>query len=200
MRRLLIVTLFLCSASSASAMLVKLTDPTSPGGANNVTRDTDTGLEWLDWTASTNISYSTMITMFDLGDTYEGWRHATSDEVRGLFEGFVLPTSAWPSVSFVVGDGAALSFFEHLGATSPTITEAIVEGEVSVCGTPRCVVKAEADSGFSVTSGDVAVSDGFPQVAVGHALVRSPSAIPEPSALLFFGLGAILTAIRRERI
>ena len=69
-------------SSTASADLVPVTDPQSPGGLDNVTRDTNTDLEWLDWTASTDRSYDDVSDLTDSGETYQGWRHATREEVK----------------------------------------------------------------------------------------------------------------------
>lgn len=54
-------------------------------GPDTVTRDTETGLRWLDLTESTNLSLSQAITETEPGGQYEGWRIATTDEVATFF-------------------------------------------------------------------------------------------------------------------
>lgn len=55
-------------------------------GPDSITRDTDTGLEWLDWTVATGLSYEDMISQLGLGGEYYGFRYATLDEAAALFD------------------------------------------------------------------------------------------------------------------
>ena len=71
--------------------LIEVNDPVF--GVASVTRDENTNLEWLDVTLSTNISYSNIITQFGAGGAYEGWRHATADEVVSLWLSGGIPVS-----------------------------------------------------------------------------------------------------------
>jgi len=50
----------------------------------SVTRDDESGLEWLDLTLSTNRSYNDVSGEFGIGGDYEGWRYASTTEI-GLF-------------------------------------------------------------------------------------------------------------------
>ncbi len=69
-------------APAAQAELLEV-DLNTPGDAL-VTRDTDTGLDWLDLTESTNLSFDQV--EGDVGGFIsDGWRHATAAEVCGLF-------------------------------------------------------------------------------------------------------------------
>jgi len=63
-------------------------------GVDSVTRDNVAGLEWLDVTLSTNISYNDIITEFDPGGTFEGWRHAKADELISLFVNAGIPLAS----------------------------------------------------------------------------------------------------------
>lgn len=62
-----------------------------------ITRDTDTGLDWLDLTETVGRSYDDVSSSFGLGQEFYGWRYATNTEVEDLFnqmfENFV-PTYA----------------------------------------------------------------------------------------------------------
>jgi hypothetical protein len=46
--------------------------------------DTATGLDWLDVTASVNMSFDQVSAQFGVGGTFEGWRYASGDEFNAL--------------------------------------------------------------------------------------------------------------------
>lgn len=62
------------------AGLVSIDDPFF--GIDSVTLDMDTGLEWLDLTASTNCSFNQVATNSCKGGGFAEWRHATESEIR----------------------------------------------------------------------------------------------------------------------
>jgi hypothetical protein len=70
-----------------SASIVPANDPTIIGNgnpatdANNLTRDTSTGLDWLDTTLSANLSYNQVSSQFGPGGLFEGFRYATLAEI-----------------------------------------------------------------------------------------------------------------------
>jgi len=83
--RLLGAVCALCSVlvtTHAYSALVQV-DWKTPGDGL-LTRDTDTGLEWLDTNQSRNWSYPDIINEFGAGGLFEGFRHATLDEVITL--------------------------------------------------------------------------------------------------------------------
>jgi hypothetical protein len=47
--------------------------------------DTSTGLDWLDVTASRNMSYLDVSAQFGTGGKFAGWEYATVNEVEGLW-------------------------------------------------------------------------------------------------------------------
>ena len=56
--------------------------------------DTNSGLDWLDITASVNMSFSYVSSQFGVGGRFEGWRYASGDEFNGLvsaYTGVVIP-------------------------------------------------------------------------------------------------------------
>ena len=55
-------------------------------GADTLTRDTASGLRWLDLTLSTNRSYGEVLAELGPGGVFEGYRFGTGDEVATLFE------------------------------------------------------------------------------------------------------------------
>ena len=79
----LLLSLMITSLTyQAEAILIEIDLP--GGNLNEVTRDTVTGLDWLDLTATTNISFTNAITTA-IGSFGAGWRHATGTEVCSLF-------------------------------------------------------------------------------------------------------------------
>ena len=88
---LMAIVLTLVYVHENSADIVAVTDPNFGGGVNNVTGDTATGLEWLDWDVSANFSYNEIIPLLGPGQALEGWRYATVDEVGTFFDHLGLP-------------------------------------------------------------------------------------------------------------
>ena len=101
-----IISLILFVADS-DAQIIELTDPSLPGGSKNITLDQSTGLEWLDWSATTNLSYDQVLSQTCPGGVYEGFRLATREEVRVLFCKLGLNVSNWPNSTWVVADGVS---------------------------------------------------------------------------------------------
>jgi hypothetical protein len=71
-------------------VLVEKNDPSLPGSldGNNITEDTVTGLQWLDVTVSADRSFDDVVgndgmNEFAPGGDFEGFRHATADELTG---------------------------------------------------------------------------------------------------------------------
>lgn len=96
MIRLQKIVAFICvclvtTPFSASAELV---NEDWNGGTNNLTRDTETGLRWLDLTESRALTRDHVITQFDSGGDFEGFRYATNAEVITLWSNFGIDLSA----------------------------------------------------------------------------------------------------------
>ena len=54
----------------------------------NITRDTGTGLDWLDVTETSGLSVNEVLAELGTGGLYEGWRYATATEVDQLITNF----------------------------------------------------------------------------------------------------------------
>ena len=57
-------------------------------GSDTITRDTDTGLDWLDVTVTRGLSYNQVTAELGAGGTYEGYRYATMAELDALIVNF----------------------------------------------------------------------------------------------------------------
>jgi len=72
------------SVNPASAVLISIDDGTF--GVDSVTRDTVTGLEWLDVNKSAGVGYGFITGGIGAGAAFAGWRHATTAELTALFD------------------------------------------------------------------------------------------------------------------
>jgi hypothetical protein len=86
------VFLLLLAGSTAKAVLVQVNDPLIVGNFTytrdgfNITRDTQSGLDWLDVTLSTGYSYNQVVEQLGDGRAFEGFHFATEAELVVLFE------------------------------------------------------------------------------------------------------------------
>ena len=76
--------LVLTQSISASAAIVDL---------GNITRDTTTGLEWLDVTETVGLSFNDVQSLMVSGGEFEGWRYATTFEFEQLIINFGFPST-----------------------------------------------------------------------------------------------------------
>jgi hypothetical protein len=181
---------------AANASLLSLD---SVYGTDTVTRDTATGLDWLDWSVTEGITWDDMETLRAPGGLYEGWRYATVDELATLYSVSAGVSSYDLTAAGVAANqelqqllGGPLSIFNTHGDSfhdqssraflgtnnnNPTsdwhdITEIVLR---SANGTWNFQVATPNAGGAS----DTVAFSGY-----GHALV----AIPEPASLGLIGL------------
>lgn len=172
----------------------------------SVTRDTATGLEWLDLTASVGKSYNQVSSLFDSGEEFEGWRYATSSEITSfLVSNFGLVANG------VVPEAGAAKYNAVVGALGQTAFIAgtfglYYNGGIGPATVPLASVHASIFPPGSGTSiGAQSKSSSWSSQTVGHWLVRETppnGAIPEPSAVIVWSglaVGALIVASRRVR-
>lgn len=78
-------------SSIANAVVVEIDWQTA--GDNLITKDTISGLDWLDLTETNGMSRDYVLTQLGAGGIYEGWRYASSAEVVTLWLNFGLDLS-----------------------------------------------------------------------------------------------------------
>ena len=211
---LIAATLTLAPLSAAQAQLVD---------HGSTTLDTQAGLEWLDLSASTGLSFAQVSAGFDTGGAFEGYRYATSTEVQHLLGEFGLPTTA--STTYSTSLAPQLAVFDsylglNFGGLGPaygfqamvgdaidgfagyhplfygfpySLNTDLGDGSFVAVGDRLVDTYAEATIGYSET--------GFER-GLGHFLVRDAvSPAPEPStwALLAAGLALIGVRARAKR-
>ena len=159
-------------------------------GPSTVTYDSNTGLEWLDVTASTNMSVNGIETELGEDGVFHGWRYASPDELEVLF----FYSAGLPPTEQAILEDAPLylemlrlfgitmdsvvpgcySCFRavtgfHAGAPSPSSRNTAIVS-VSWDGDLIDDVYANAVGGM----GYVSVATEF----IGHWLVRDASSVP----------------------
>lgn len=198
---------FLLSLNISSAEAAFISQDSS-FGADTITRDTDTGLEWLDLTQSVGLSVDEVADEFGAGGIYEGFSYARGSDVETLFftSAGITPGLQGPG-EVAVWDLANLLgitdafFFVSFGhylpdLSSPTAGLGSLEplipfGDVAAS---RAIVD---DNGFAFDEG---------AANVGSFLIRSttPTAVPVPEPgtafLLLTGLAVLAYGRRRKRI
>jgi hypothetical protein len=183
----------------------------------DITRDTTTGLDWLDLTITRGRSYNDISSKFGAGQEFDGWRYATDVEVQELWKNLGLTNGTWSSLSVDDTDYADFTAASELiGNTwnvwsSGTPDHDYDFGTTGITGTfyrPDRVIIAgmEHRVGGEYASGRSYKHSGglsFKSDTTGSYLV-APSGVPGPNsnneptgALLILGTltqGEILTA------
>jgi len=141
----ILVLSFLLVSTFPTQSFAALEERDSYRGIGSITYDTTTGLEWLDVDLSINRSYDDVSSQFGEEGDFEGFRHATIEEVEDLFfaagitiiggwgddtdymeacEAFALllgPTSWWLELPAVSGiSGSPFEVLWRGAATSPS--------------------------------------------------------------------------------
>lgn len=199
-----VVVTLLLFVGTAHADLAEV-DLSTPGDGL-ITRDSDTGLDWLDLTETTNVSY--LAIRAGAGGWYgDGWVHATGAQIATLFlnsaPGATL-NQFLPGANFT----GAVKIIDLLGATIVHPRYPLARGFSDTpphAGGNADLHYAQADlvGGFGLLRspfGGTNSTIGFPDS--GHFLVRATpttAPIPEPSTLALFGAAIGLVWWRRRR-
>jgi hypothetical protein len=186
---------------AANATLSELDDPIF--GPASLTRDTDQNLDWLDLPISAGRSYDDVSIQFGAGGDFEGFRHATRDEVQALLNGAgftywsccpAIPENYQPAVFLqgLLGETGEYqqgsSYVFTVGVTGSEFIPGRHFGTAIYRDDERQVASAE---GYEIRMYDDEIGP------FGHWLVRP---IPEPSTGLLVTIGLLgLAGSRRCR-
>lgn len=199
-----LATAALLAAGTAQASLVQQ-DFATPGDAL-VTLDTSTHLEWLDLTATQDLSVDQVLAGVG-GWTSSGFAYASFGQVGQLLNdaGYLGGTSDYPTLFLVADNASANAFLADFGATSPPdhtfgFFAPYACGPVSAPTTCTDYVQinanGNANQGYAIPDSG-AFGTAVARPYIGSFLVRS---VPEPGtvATLLCGM-AMLAALARRR-
>lgn len=187
------LSLALLLAAPAGATLIDL---------GNVTRDTDSGLEWLDLTETLGLSYGDVTS----GPLFAaGWRYPTDAEVYDLgLRAFDTDASAYRvenggrSLIIRQQSEAAVGLMDLIGVTASNgepfygTLGIFLEGEKGKYRTMHVAYDGGGGSMFALHFYTLVPND-----RIGHTLVRA--SVPEPGAVLFLVIGLAGLAARLGR-
>lgn len=188
----------------------------------SITRDTDTGLDWLDLTETAGRSYNDISSQFGVGGEFEGWRYATSVEAQTLWAnigvvnqsqfGSDIPT-ADPEYQYFLNavDLLGNTFLNYdvnpelefdygvEGITGTLVTEGFGPDGAETIGMYHQVGAASSTSSLYGNQTNVIWVGNDANSHLGSYLV-APSAVPVPAAAWLFGSALIgLMGIKRKK-
>ncbi len=199
--------------TSAQAVIIGINDAAlnvlgAAQDGNNITRDVDNNLDWLDWTSTlgAGTSFNQINALFAPGQVLEGFRYATGTEFLNLaISAGVPPThidinggtpvpAPLTNLLDAIGitgstNGGSFAFARFLPTALPTVPLGGIRADNSI------VVDVPGAGGdFSGSFAPDSISN-----SVGSAIVRDVAAVPEPGALALFGIGLGGLALARRR-
>lgn len=175
-------------------------------GDNLITRDSVSGLDWLDLTETNLMSYGQVSAQLDIGGQFEGYRYATNSEVIALWENFSinLNTGASTIIPSYIDPGiepAALllgNIVNEDSATYPFGVLGLTANESYAGAHSRFGAYNNSRSSF-YDRGGFAQSD---EIAYGHtgSYLVTQSPVPIPTAVWLFssGLIGLIGLVRRK--
>lgn len=175
------------------AELISVDDPIY--GLGSITRDTDTGLDWLDVTVTVGRSYNDIFSALGSGGEFEGWRFATVSNIVDL-----LGNAGVPTHSTTPGDPDVLPLINQLGVSGYLHgLHPVSQGFFNDDGYGTVLDKPGHFSLLFWTTTDrteIAVTPdwrdgGFSQPGSGSLLIRETMATPVPSSLCMLGMGSL---------
>ncbi len=199
------LTLAVLAAGSARADLIEGDLVSSGDGL--ITKDTATGLEWLDLTATLDESVDDVTA----GSYYttHGFTHATNAQIETLFlhaaAGATLNDDSG-SMSTVPNGTAVDTLLDLLGQTGSSAEAAGTflygmgwagDGPTSYYWSPWYGKLSGSTFGYLMTGADAGYGSGSAWSDMGHYLVR---AVPEPTTATLLALGLLLVFGRARRL
>lgn len=198
LRHLILALSSLAASFCANATLIE---------KSNFVTDTTSGLDWLDFSETNGRSVSFVESQLGYGGLYGGWRFATMDDVKGLFnsaggDGIYdrpktsgLNIEVAPKVLDLLGSTRAADGFSRSASVH-------FKGNIVPELAGFHIREWLSDSYYnSVYMGEVIFATGGDEAGKAHALVRASAAeVPESSSIGLFVVGmAALGAFLRKR-
>jgi hypothetical protein len=190
------VFLLLLAGSTARAVLVQVNDPLIDGNFTytrdgfNITRDTQSGLDWLDVTLSTGYSYNQVVEQLGDGRAFEGFHFAMEAELVVLFEHAGLDIDAHTPVE------PAIELLDLVGISVESrggghIAGFFNDGDIdSSVGLATLIAPTGREERYNVIIWKNSRSSSQVSSITGSWLVRdTPTNVPEPAAFLMCTIG-----------
>jgi hypothetical protein len=184
--------LVVCTLTCANAW-AELQSIDSAYGPGTITRDTASGLDWLDLPLTKNRSVDDITAQLGAGGEFEGFRYATTAEITALWTAAAIPdiTTQGPidRTDWTVANFAPVNTLinDLLGVTLVLFTGPLAEGfsanvapdpslrivgELNVCTNPNGCVNAPPNTALA-SLGPNQKSPHTPVSYIGHYLVRA---------------------------
>jgi hypothetical protein len=188
---LLLVALLCCNGAHASLIEIDLFG----AGDKLITRDTITGLDWLDLTQTIGYSYDDMLVELGVGGMFEGFRYATTVDVDGLQQAAGLSAGLFYTASSIIRSRVE-SLMDMVGVTELEASTGYKHayGITSDPFDPTTTIDDRIIRSFSLTGGASAaqgiIGDNVSSSTIGNWLIRTtPTAVPLPGAIYLFMSG-----------
>lgn len=181
--------------------------------AGTTTVDTATGLEWLDLTETSGLSYNDVSSQFGAGGALHGWRYASMEETQTLFTnlGLTLAFQFGHVTSAPAGFTAALSNFVSLfGDTAGELNSSFF-GALGITAQSYYSNSHHMMGAYTFFSGTkynlqtslsycCHFADDDSDIYRGSYLVKA-TAVPEPGTLFLLGLGLVgIGFVKRKNV
>ncbi|MCX2979455.1 VPLPA-CTERM sorting domain-containing protein [Halieaceae bacterium IMCC14734] len=202
-----LITLVLAAISISSNAALVSKDWQSTGD-NLITHDTETGLNWLNLTATYGATFDAVTHEFRIGGQFEGFRYATDAEVEDLWLKFDIDLSTGAATSVPDWDANVQTAATQLGNTWNIYAAWDYPYGVSgitatVSGPGHSALGAyQTDWGPTVyeTNGVITISDTLANIQPYGSYIVSVPEVPLPAAAWLFGSALLgLGAIKRKR-
>jgi hypothetical protein len=211
------VWLLVAALGLPRAAIATLTSESSAFGPDTITRDSDTGLHWLDLTLSAGLSHTEILQELGPGGTFDGFELATEAEVAELFVNAGIDVSAQALDDFVPQNYAPIVALAALvgqlgsnGNCGAGCTFSFAAGLLDGPPPSPGFFPVATLAWFDNSAGQAA---SYPQEPIGRASLESSATdpgssgrgawlVPEPGSplLLIAGAAALKLAGRRRSV
>jgi hypothetical protein len=207
---MIFILMSLVMVPKGAASILSVGDPVF--GPDSITRDTESGLEWLDLTLTTNRSYNDLLGIdgsneFLPGGDFSGFCYATREELiafwtnsgivnipDGLLVENKIPVERLQSLIGITESDSPFEFFRTVGVYG--YLQVLSNGDVIPFAAEIYIDGGRGDAELNLGTYYTSTNEHL-----GHWLVRDASqVIPEPATLALFGLSLLGLFLRKKFI